>query len=506
LGKGKPKGAQVAVCNAVQIFSDVDVGVLASTPNMIGNIVNKLKEREGGAGGLEITLALTGAVWNFAMAQEGVVKWDAAVVGVMVEVAEDEKCGGEIVKNAAAAIYNLVQCDVINLEMFLQSTPDVVGRIGALVQTLQGKGGGLEGEEKEDLESAVKYLKDSLDTVVGKGVMDEKVVPAVADKVLDDGVDEVVREMEDERERVRVAQLEAAAQQEAAAVQQQFSAVSEPKIPPTHSQLQEAEFGEKKSSGREESEALPAPPVLVAAAQTTTEGDHHHHHHHHQLSATPSAPAAAPTTPSSGHHHDHHAQLATTPPGSHHVNTIRSLQQAADEAVPPLNGSAVLQLTPPTDKMLCNYDGLDVAAILLSLGMKKYVKAVCVDNEVDGATLALALDAYEIKEIGIPITLHAKKLLEWIIRKRSVDEGRDKVECKGLNELTCEEVVKVLEKLNLGRYGETFRTNQIDGETMTYFKNRKDLKVLKVIPVHAKKLVERLKTWRVIGVPVSLLN
>ena len=58
MGKGKPKGAQVAVCNAVQIFSDVDVGVLASTPNMIGNIVNKLKEREGGAGATKVASIL----------------------------------------------------------------------------------------------------------------------------------------------------------------------------------------------------------------------------------------------------------------------------------------------------------------------------------------------------------------------------------------------------------------------------------------------------------------
>jgi hypothetical protein len=41
---------------------------------------------------------------------------------------------------------------------------------------------------------------------------------------------------------------------------------------------------------------------------------------------------------------------------------------------------------------------------------------------------------------------------------------------------------------------------------MSYMKNRKDLKVLGVIPVHAKKLVERLKVWRCTGVPVALIN
>ncbi|GMI42379.1 hypothetical protein TeGR_g11795, partial [Tetraparma gracilis] len=55
-------------------------------------------------------------------------------------------------------------------------------------------------------------------------------------------------------------------------------------------------------------------------------------------------------------------------------------------------------------------------------------------------------------------------------------------------------------------YGEAFELNNIDGESLLNLRSRGDLKPLGVLPMHAKKVIDRVKVWRCVGVPVHALQ
>ncbi|GMI17255.1 hypothetical protein TrLO_g13398 [Triparma laevis f. longispina] len=157
-------------------------------------------------------------------------------------------------------------------------------------------------------------------------------------------------------------------------------------------------------------------------------------------------------------------------------------------------------------KPLAEYTLHDVASLLYHLKLTKYIKDVIIKNQIDGLTLSRAIDVNDVKEIGVTIQVHAKKLLEWIMSKKQYDSGRGKIKTLPLITLLPSQIGLLLRSISLGRYEPTFIQNAIDGETLMYVKCKDDFLFLGMPGIQGMKLLERVKVWRVVGVGVDELE
>ncbi len=394
-------------------------------------------------------------------------------------------------------------------EVILKDAPEALmaiarARSAVAHATMQGE------EAKDDAGLAIRYADEVVEGIAGGVAGMGEVGEAVGEDILGEAAGDLARVLREEEERReeenrveeekrideeqnRTAKLEAdrialeAEEEERRRKKDERQRLN--RLEQERKELEEmkAEARRQESAKRRaEKMAAPAPSEIKSPSvhqEEEKKSTPRHKADPEELIDLPLSPTAAPPAP-------------VTSPG---IATLRQLRDDPSTMHKPLS-------TTIPSKPLSKFTPHDVASLLLSLGLRRYIKPVVIEREIDGATLVEATDWWEIKECGIAVTLHARRLLSWIYEKRVKDEGRSGVPRKALSTLNATEVEGMLASLNLDRYSGAFTANQIDGETLIHVKRREDLKVLGVIPVHGKKLLTKLREWRVVGVPISVLQ
>ncbi|GMH69920.1 hypothetical protein TrST_g14126 [Triparma strigata] len=204
----------------------------------------------------------------------------------------------------------------------------------------------------------------------------------------------------------------------------------------------------------------------------------------------------------------HHTKKPSSPPRSKkpskrsHPKPHNHHRHIHHRSNPPLDLKVRLSSKIPP-KPLPQYTLHDVASLLYHLNLTRYIKPFLLKNQIDGHLLSLATEPSDLHSLGVHSNLHALKLLEWIMKKKIIDQGRGNVRTVPLNTLNVNDVGRLIRNIGLGRYEAAFIQNGIDGEVINNVRRWEDMKFLGVQGILGEKIVERVKVWRVAGVGVD---
>ncbi|GMH71981.1 hypothetical protein TL16_g05800 [Triparma laevis f. inornata] len=495
--------------SAIEALSDnSNAKMLIKTNGFVEKILGLIESHDEGVNeeGVDAVVSLSGALWNFSFQEglrEGMLKENPRLlVRMLAQAKKFLSCDAS--KKLAASFANFTDDKELDRVIF-ETEQDIFSAIAEFEIVRSAKvrelGDGISDEDEEDLRSCKKYVDNALDNLVKKGL-----VEMVADAVVGDDdeiegivemyvVAEVERGEKEERERMERGEVER--------VELRLREEREKREEEEMTRLA-LETAESKGSPH------PQPPPAPIEAPTKIEEPSPAHHglkeddlkrhneeyvtglkkddesdrqNYHKKPASP---------PREKHHHKRHHHK------HHHHRHLHSSHLPLDMKV---RLSSKISTKP-----LAEYTLHDVASLLYHLKLTKYIKDVIIKNQIDGLTLSRAIDVNDVKEIGVTIQVHAKKLLEWIMSKKQYDSGRGKIKTLPLITLLPSQIGLLLRSISLGRYEPTFIQNAIDGETLMYVKCKDDFLFLGMPGIQGMKLLERVKVWRVVGVGVDELE
>ena len=368
----------------------------------------------------------------------------------------------EASKKLAAAFCNFVS-DPSLQDVVFTSLPSVFASLLSFKKEVEAKeaalGDSISPEEEEDLGSCKKYVEEAIDGLVKKGLVESRLAAAVASEALEDIIDQFViserereekeakeareaeeRRVREEKERIEVTRkaLEVAnlvkAQEEKEKREEEEEAEKKAEEGERKAMEEEKKAEEKKEpENKQQDEPQPAPmepqatDVLpeIPPAQPKSKVSRMESKQAHLPTPPPSLPRSQSSDKqlSKGltkedlerHNKENAAAATSAPPPSkkphhpppkhrhhHHYN------HAAKYKNDPMMKVRLSSKIP--DKPLVKFTEHDVASLLYCMKMNRYIKEVVLKNQIDGETLGRVADSEDLKEIGITISLHAKKV------------------------------------------------------------------------------------------------